>query len=81
MLTGFDRLVRLGTYSAGGWLLSHGLAERASNKIAREVRGWAQSLPTRPLWGVVPLLQLLAVGLGLFAGLGLSLSILGAVGW
>ena len=81
LLVGFDRLVRLGMYSAGGWLLSHGLAERASNKVAREVRVWVQGLPTRPLWGVVSLLRLLAVGLGLFAGLGLGLSVVGAVGW
>jgi hypothetical protein len=81
LLVGFDRLVRLGMYSAGGWLLSHGLAERASNKVAREVRVWVQGLPTRSLWGVVSLLRLLAVSLGLCAGLGLSLSILGAAGW
>lgn len=81
LLVGFDRSVRLGMYSAGGWLLSHGLAERAGNKVAREVRVWVRGLPTRPLWGLGSLLQLLALGLGLFVGLGLGLGVLGAVGW
>jgi hypothetical protein len=81
VLVSFDRSVRLVCYSLGGWVLSHGLAERAGNKVVREIQVWVQYAPTRPLVGVFLLLRTLAFSLGLLAGLWLVLSLVSSVCW
>ena len=56
----------------GGWLLSHGAGERAGQKVLREVRVWAQSLPMRTLASFSALLRLLAAAVALLLCLGLG---------
>ncbi len=81
LLVSFDRLTRVVAYSAGGWLLSHGVAERAGSKVLREVQAWLLAIPTQPLSGVFLLLRILAQALGLFISLGFLVNASGLLIW
>ena len=62
ILVAFDHTVRSVTQGAGGWILAHGVAERAGQKVLRELSGSSAFYSTQYVSTIVGLLRVLLLG-------------------